>query len=190
MRKILILMACAVWLSLIATNAGATALTFFDQYYVGQIIDGIPSNPTNEAAYISYLITLAPGTGNTQLPTPPPDTGEIYNRIGSTLNISFPAVPTLQQDDTDPYTVPTNYSGYILGKYDASNPGAGSYVWYVGTPGDWVVPTKSPSIPDVTNGYGLSHVTYSTTAVPEPSTMLLLGSGVIGLVVLRRKFKA
>ena len=32
-------------------------------------------------------------------------------------------------------------------------------------------------------------VVESSTPVPEPSTMLLLGSGLLGLVGLRRKFK-
>jgi hypothetical protein len=187
-KKTLILIACAVWFGLISTNAGATSLNFFDGYYVGQILDGIPSNPANAKTYINYLITLAPGATNTQLPDA---TGEIYNRVSSTLNISFPSAPTLQQDDTDPFTVPTNYSGYILGKYDASNPGAGAYVWYVpvAPAGVWEVPTKSPSILGVTNGYGLSHVSYSTTAVPEPGTLLLLGSGLVGLWGFRKKFK-
>jgi hypothetical protein len=37
--------------------------------------------------------------------------------------------------------------------------------------------------------YGLGNFVEGTPAVPEPATMILLGSGLLGLVGLRRKFK-
>jgi len=43
--------------------------------------------------------------------------------------------------------------------------------------------SQGPRINEL-DGYGSA-----TTLVPEPSTMLLLGSGLIGLWGLRRKFK-
>ena len=171
MKKALILIACTVWVFLIVTNARATSLDFGDAYYVGWIIDGVPSSPTLEAGYINNLITLAAGQGNTPIGT------ETYNREGSVLS-GLGSVGTLQQDDTDPFTVPTNYGGYILGKYDADNPGAGAYVWYVPA-GAYVVPGKSPETWDPEKGmyrsFGLSHVTYTSTTVPEPGILILLG---------------
>jgi len=54
---------------------------------------------------------------------------------------------------------------------------------YYGTGSTWYGNTQGPRINEL-DGYGSA-----TTPVPEPSTMLLLSSGLIGLWGLRRKFK-
>ena len=179
MKKTVIMLAFVIWLGFTVTNAGADTinLDFGDSYYVGQIIDGIPSSEADEAGYINNLIKLATGATNVQIP---PSTGEIYNRLNSTLGGLLPLVTLaeLTKLEVDPAADTTvTAAGYVLGKYDASNPGAGGYVWYVPA-GTYVVPGFSPDTWDPTKGkwvsYGLSHVTYEVS-VPEPGILILLG---------------
>jgi hypothetical protein len=70
-----------------------------------------------------------------------------------------------------------------------------------GDPGDWLSCNQAPNNVQGGNCFGqvnqldasspevvaLSVIGYDSTAVPEPSTWLLLGSGLIGLVLWRRR---
>jgi len=178
MKKTLIVIACALWVVLTVTYAGADPITLNfdsgDPYYVGQVIDGIPSSLALEAVYINTLKGLPAGQTALTIGT------ESYNRVGSILAGLLPPVTEAQLTklEVDPAADTTvTAAGYVLGKYDASNPGAGGYVWYVPA-GTYVVPGFSPDTWDPTKGkwvsYGLSHVTYEVS-VPEPGILILLG---------------
>ena len=171
-----------------ATSADALTLSVGDAYYVGNIVDGIPSSPTLEAGYINNLITLAPGTAATTIGT------ESYNTVGATLNCVTLPCPTATsagalKDDTGPFgSITITGWTYILAKYDADKPGAGAYVWYLPLVGDTVVtlPATSPG------GFDLSHYTLFKSGQPQTipdggATLGLLGLAMLGLGYLRRR---
>ncbi len=186
MKKLMILLACALALGLTPVSAGAIDLTFGDTYYIGHINDGIPSSPADEVSYINNLITLDAGAAVTTIGT------EAYDRLDSTLVAMFPtAVVEGYTRDESGNNLGIDVTGYtyLLAKYDAFH--AGSYVWDVsGLTGEIDI----PSFCTPCGKYGLSHYSlynYQPPTVPDGgATLMLLGGALMAIGALRRKFNS
>jgi hypothetical protein len=178
-------LAAAVVGGMFAVQAKAvTVLTTSDAYYVGKIVDGTPPSDANELAWLNSLIDLAPGATATACGT------ELCDRLGSTAvlpatNVTGPGVKDESGDSTD---LALNGAMYILAKFGNN----ALMVWYVANINDTVTLPASFAGPGQ-NGGGLSHYTLfgsRTTTVPEPATLGLLGLGLMGVGLARRRRKA
>jgi hypothetical protein len=104
---------------------------------------------------------------------------EYYNIMGGSVWGGDPDNPTN-----------TNYYRIIWGMYDPSNP----FSYYTTGPGDydpsnmgWIFSSWLSSTN--TSSYALGAFVVNTASVPVPPALLLFGSGLIGIVGIRRKFK-
>jgi len=179
-NKFLLIIIIAVSFGMVSQ---AHAFLIGDANYLGSINDGVPASPDFEAGFINNLITLAEGATDTVIGT------ETYNRVGSTLEGPFPMADAsskdlyLKQDNSNTLFDASGFE-YVLAKYDQEK--AGSLVWYMA--GGF---TDSVMLPSTYNGQGLSHsIAFSPTngnPVPLPATIWLLGIGLSGILVVRRK---
>lgn len=169
------------------TNAIQIQLSLDDDFYLGWVHPSQPADPDKEEAFINQLIGMsAPSvetvnggriysrSDNVFADLPAAEWERKYEQEGTGANNTFP----LPSPNPNVLTLPDSYV-YLLGKY-----GTTSHVWVISSlsSGDVVVIPAS----------GLSHISLfnKQDAPPVPdggTTLLLLGSALIGLTVLRRK---
>jgi PEP-CTERM motif-containing protein len=173
--------------ALLVVPALASATTILDTSsptYLGTFNPGEPSDPTSEAGYINTLVDLAPNASTS-------DGSQTYTRSSNTLCYSTCPDATGTDSVTGTQGVNTGDFGsgytYLLAKYDGPN--GGDLVWYVaGLTGDFQLPaTWGPADKE----YGISHWALfdpQGSNVPEPASLLLLGTGVVAFARRRRLF--
>ena len=179
MNRLLAAVSFAVCL-IAPTFAHADALSIGDPHELGFVNFGIPSGDADRLNYVNHLIAMALGTTDNAL-------GQNFSRSNNVFGSLPTAVFAVDGTGTDIKLGVGDQFSYLFAKYDGPN--YGSEVWYVGDLSGMI------TIPANGNGdkYGLSGWTLfgpgSVAPVPEPGSMLLLGSGVLGVAgVLRRKF--
>ncbi len=187
MKKLLVVLTCALALGAFATNAAATTLSYADGRYLGYYTPPEPADATSEAGYINTLLTLSGGFTSTI-------DGVFYSRIGSSVPGPFDAADPADSDKDESGT----YSGidvtgwtYLIAKYDG--PQGGGMVWYVGGLTNVDVPASWPDPPGGRKG-GLSHYSlYNSGSYLTPDggmTLMRLGGALLGVGALRRKFRS
>jgi hypothetical protein len=184
MKKTLLAIACGLVMALTAATAQAAPLTTADTTFLGTADPGSPASPADEIYYINFLLSMAPGTSDSDNPLPnPPNT--VYNFVRSSNACAgcptATATGASQVDTGGPVTIDVSNYTYLLAKY-----GNVAYVWYVA---NLTTVTVTSNLSGVQNG--LSHYALfnpGTVRTPDGGTTLgLLGLGLMGVGYLRRR---
>ena len=185
LRKVLLAAFCSMLMlagMISSTSAAIINLDYGDDYYVGRIVNCVPSNESNQIIYINYLIDLAPGAGQVQIPT---GTGERYDRLNSPSSLTLlPDATSTGKNVTSNLGSPIDVTKvtYILAKYDGEK--GGGFLWYLGG----MDPGTQVTLPQLyENKYAISHYMTANSSAPLPAAAWLLGSGLVGLVAIRRR---
>jgi hypothetical protein len=172
---------CVAMLAFSHNASAVTNLTFNDQYIVGTLTPGAPSDPDRVRGYINFMISLGlGGSGDFD--------GQHITRSNNVF-ASLPA-PTGGVEGTS-LTIDLGAGGvysYLFAKYDGRNDI--SQVWFIGDlTGEITIPALGP------NGHALSHWTLfgpgGGNGVPDGgTTVMLLGAALGALGMARRYLKS
>jgi hypothetical protein len=181
-------------LVLMGLTNGAWAVALNDQGVVGAIdpfgVGGVASNPTLEIQWAQYLLDLGPGLINVLADADGDGNDEAYSTSTTDYSGTLTLTGSAKDDSGATTGAWVNYE-FVIGKYDGPN--AGIIMFNVA---DWTAANGAflPEFSDTiwTNnqgaGYQLSHwVAFNPTTVPEPSMILLLGAGLVGIGFARNK---
>ena len=149
------------------------------------------TNPDNDNLTVSQLVDLSMIMSDYFDATTAPLT--FYSKVeapDTTAVIETPPLPPMFVSYTDTYTGTWSTEGVPVEYYTVKGANEFAIYWLEGgaSEGDW----SSEHVLKNDTSPAMSHVSTFNAApapVPEPSTLLLLGAGISGLVFFRRKKK-
>ena len=174
------------------------ARTYFDNspaaFHGADDVDNVPLNPSNVSG-TRFISTSAFGVAKYPFDSVAPI---IFDFSIPVLGFGLTTLDLLENGESSNTYVKLealNSNGQIVASQTRTGPKGSS-----GLDLDWYVFSSHPEITQVLlssnmgngySGYGIDDLVIDTAPVPVPATMLLLGSGVVGLAVtrLRRKKK-
>jgi hypothetical protein len=187
MRKLAYLAAIALAFGVLAgLPSAAQALTFGDQFDLGNYTPPEPASPDQEEGYINTLLPLSPGVHVIGTRTYTRTTASCGSCPAAVFNSKQEKPFVNNGDDTTNVDLGTGGFTYLIGKYDGPN--GGSEVWNVqGLTGIVTIPLFGLA----GQNFGLSHWSLfgpGGNGVPDGGTTVMLLGAALGALGMARRF--